>query len=90
VAYFYNEEIAKFYYYKDHPMKPLRMAMTQSLIESFDIYKHLDVYRSRKATKEELLKFHHPDYIEYLSNYICKDALRSIDYGFVGEEVPEH
>jgi len=32
VAYFYNEEIGKFYYYKDHPMKPRRIAMTHSLV----------------------------------------------------------
>ena len=59
VAYFFNEEIGKFYYYKDHPMKPRRIAMTHSLIESFDIYRKLDVYRARKADKEELIKFHH-------------------------------
>ena len=32
VAYFFNEEIGKFYYYKDHPMKPRRIAMTHSLV----------------------------------------------------------
>jgi histone deacetylase 1/2 len=66
VAYFFNEEIGKFYYYKDHPMKPRRIAMTHSLIESFDIYRKLDVYRARKADREELLRFHHPEYINYL------------------------
>ena len=77
VAYFYNEEIGKFYYYKDHPMKPRRIAMTHSLIESFDIYRKLDVYRSRKATKEEVLRFHHPEYINYIENFVCKDILTS-------------
>ena len=52
VAYFYNEEVGKFYYYKDHPMKPRRIAMTHSLVESFDIYKKLDVYSSRKASRD--------------------------------------
>ena len=66
VAYFYNEEIGKFYYYKDHPMKPRRLAMTHSLVETFELYQKMDVYRSRHATSEELLKFHHPDYVSYL------------------------
>jgi len=51
VAYFYNEEIGKFYYSKDHPMKPKRISMTHSLIESFDLSRDLDVYRSRLATR---------------------------------------
>jgi len=41
-------------------MKPRRIAMAHSLIESFDIYRKLDVYRSRKADREELIRFHHP------------------------------
>jgi len=41
-------------------MKPKRMAMTHSLIESFDLYRKLDVYKTRKADREELLRFHHP------------------------------
>lgn len=43
-AYFYHDDIGSFYYYKDHPMKPRRIAMTHSLIESFDLYRKLDVY----------------------------------------------
>jgi hypothetical protein len=37
----------------------------------------MDVYKSRHATKEEIVKFHHPEYINYLENYICKDVLTS-------------
>ena len=77
VAYFYNEEIGKFYYYKDHPMKPRRIAMTHSLVESFDVYRKLDIYRARKADRQEMLKFHHPDYINYLENFVCKDVMTS-------------
>jgi histone deacetylase 1/2 len=51
VAYFYNEDIGKFYYYKDHPMKPRRIAMTHSLLESFDVYRKMDVYSSRKCSR---------------------------------------
>lgn len=50
VSYFYHEDIGNFYYYKDHPMKPRRIAMAHSLIESFDLYKKLDVYENRRAT----------------------------------------
>lgn len=51
VAYFHHDDIGKFFYYKDHPMKPKRMAMTHSLIETFDLYRKMDVYKSRHATR---------------------------------------
>lgn len=85
VAYFFNEEIGKFYYYKDHPMKPRRIAMAHSLIESFDVYRKLDVYRARKADREELVKFHHPEYISYLENYVCKDVLTSPGFTYTND-----
>lgn len=51
VAYFYNTEISKYTYARDHPMKPERIAMTHSLINTYHIYRHLDVYMAREATK---------------------------------------
>lgn len=66
-------------------MKPKRMAMAHSLIESFDIYRKLDVYRARKADREELLKFHHPEYIGYLENYVCKDVMTSHNFAYTND-----
>lgn len=37
----------------------------------------MDIYKSRHASSEELLKFHHPEYIAYLENYVSKDILTS-------------
>jgi histone deacetylase 1/2 len=54
VAYFYNQEVGRFYYGKDHPMKPKRVAMAHSLITNLGLYKELDVYRPRYATEEEI------------------------------------
>ena len=59
--------------------------MTHSLVESFDIYRKLDVYCARKATREELLKFHHPEYINYLENFVCKDVLTSGGFDLVND-----
>lgn len=50
VAYFYNSEVGKYYYGKDHPMKPKRVAMAHSLITNLGLYKELDVYRARYAS----------------------------------------
>ncbi|KAL4491480.1 hypothetical protein ABPG72_008136 [Tetrahymena utriculariae] len=70
ISYFYNPEIGKFYYSKDHPMKPKRVAMAHSLIQNFGLYKDLDVYTARQATFEEMIKFHDIEYINYLQNYV--------------------
>jgi histone deacetylase 1/2 len=53
-------------------MKPERIAMTHSLINSYHIYRNLDVYMARQASKQEMTKFHTPDYINYLEKYITK------------------
>lgn len=52
VAYFYNDQIGNFYYQKDHPMKPRRITMAHSLIQSFNLYQKLDIYNDRYATRE--------------------------------------
>lgn len=87
VAYFYNDQIGNFYYYKDHPMKPRRIAMTHSLIQSFNLYQKLDVYNSRHATREELLKFHHPDYVNYLTNFVSKDILTNRGFMYTNDQM---
>lgn len=87
VSYFHHDDVGKFFYYKDHPMKPKRMAMTHSLIETFDLYRKMDVYKSRYATKEELLKFHHPEYVNYLENFICKDVLTSDGFMYSNDKM---
>lgn len=39
VSYFYNPEVGKYYYGKDHPMKPKRVAMAHTLINNLGLYK---------------------------------------------------
>lgn len=70
VAYFYNYQIGKFQYGKEHPMKPKRIAMAHNLIVNLGFYRHLDVYLSREASKAELGKYHSAEYIEYLSQFV--------------------
>ena len=37
VAYFFDESIGSYNYANGHPMKPLRVAMTDTLIKSYEI-----------------------------------------------------
>lgn len=75
VAYFYNNEIGNYNYGRFHFMNPKRISMAHSLIVGYGVYKDLDVYTTREATKEEIMQFHDPDYVEYLSNYVSSTKI---------------
>lgn len=66
VAYFYDNEIGSFYYGNDHPMKPFRIKMAHQLIVNYGLYRKMNVYQPHRATQSEMLKFHSPEYIDYL------------------------
>lgn len=51
VSYFYNPNFGKFSYAKDHPMKPERISMAHSLITNYGLYRKLNVYHARYASK---------------------------------------
>lgn len=65
IAYFYDEEVGNFSY-GNHPMKPIRIRMTHSLILAYGIHNHFLTYRPKRATVEEMMEFHSPGYINFL------------------------
>ena len=68
VCYFYDEEIGNFYYDEGHPMKPVRVRMTHSLVLAYGLYKELQMFRPRRATPVEMMRFHTPEYVKFLQN----------------------
>ena len=59
-------EIGNYHYGSQHPMKPHRIRMTHSLLLNYGLYKKLDVLRPRKATVNEMSRFHSDEYIDFL------------------------
>lgn len=53
-SYIYSEEISRYVYRQDHPMKPKRIKMTHSLVEDFQLMPLMRVFNGRKATKQEI------------------------------------
>ena len=43
VAYFYDADVATYYYGQHHPMKPHRIKMTHSLILNYGLYNMMEV-----------------------------------------------
>ncbi|KAF7624969.1 hypothetical protein AFLA_001845 [Aspergillus flavus NRRL3357] len=66
VAYFYDSDVGNYAYVSGHPMKPHRMRMAHSLILNYGLYKKMEIYRAKPATKYEMTRFHSDEYIDFL------------------------
>lgn len=42
VVYYFDEMIGTYHYAYAHPMKPLRVAMTDEIVRKYDLDKHFD------------------------------------------------
>ncbi|KAK9480347.1 hypothetical protein V1514DRAFT_326129 [Lipomyces japonicus] len=67
VAYFYDSDVGNYAYGAGHPMKPHRIRMAHSLIMNYGLYKKMEIYRAKPATKNEMCQFHTDEYVDFLS-----------------------
>ncbi|CUS24979.1 LAQU0S23e00320g1_1 [Lachancea quebecensis] len=67
VAYFYDSDVSNYSYGASHPMKPARIRMAHSLVMNYGLYKKMEIYRAKPATKQEMCQFHSDEYIDFLS-----------------------
>jgi len=72
-------------------MKPHRVRMTHNLVVNYGLYRHLEVFRPKPCTAEDLTRFHSDDYINFL-RVITQDNmqqyLRQLQRFNVGEDCP--
>ncbi|KAL1898021.1 histone deacetylase [Ceratocystis pirilliformis] len=66
VAYFYDSDIGNYAYVTGHPMKPHRIRLAHSLIMHYELYKYMEIYRAKPATRGEMTQFHTDEYIDFL------------------------
>lgn len=74
IDYFYDEAIGNFVYGEGHPMRPHRVRLTHHLVVHYGLYKHMNVFRPKHATKADLCTFHSDDYVGFLSE-VTPDAM---------------
>ncbi|KDQ54753.1 hypothetical protein JAAARDRAFT_208983 [Jaapia argillacea MUCL 33604] len=67
VCYFFDSDIGGFHYGPGHPMKPTRIRMCHSLVMNYGLYKRMEIFRAKPATKREMTQFHSDEYIDFLS-----------------------
>ncbi|KAF9647520.1 histone deacetylase [Thelephora ganbajun] len=67
VCYFFDSDISGFHYGPGHPMKPTRIRMCHSLVMNYGLYKRMEIFRAKPATKREMTQFHSDEYVEFLA-----------------------
>lgn len=67
VAYFYDSDVGNYAYVSGHPMKPHRIRLAHSLVMNYGLYKKMEIYRAKPATKFEMTQFHTDEYIDFLA-----------------------
>ncbi|KAJ9646069.1 histone deacetylase RPD3 [Exophiala oligosperma] len=67
VAYFYDSDVGNYAYVSGHPMKPHRIRLAHSLVMNYGLYKQMEIYRAKPATKYEMTQFHTDEYIDFLA-----------------------
>ncbi|KAH6917540.1 histone deacetylase complex, catalytic component RPD3 [Coprinopsis sp. MPI-PUGE-AT-0042] len=95
VCYFYDSDIGGFHYGPGHPMKPTRIRMCHSLVMNYGLYKRMEIFRAKPATKREMTQFHSDEYVEFLSkitpsnmNSFVKEQHKCIAVDNVGDDCP--
>ncbi|KAJ8084300.1 histone deacetylase [Marasmius tenuissimus] len=67
VCYFFDSDIGGFHYGPGHPMKPTRIRMCHSLVMNYGLYKKMEIFRAKPATKREMTQFHSDEYVDFLA-----------------------
>ncbi len=49
ISYFHDPDVTNYYYGEGHPMKPVRMALTNNLVVNYGLAKKMNCYRPRKV-----------------------------------------
>lgn len=76
VAYFYDSDVGNYAYVSGHPMKPHRIRLAHSLVMNYGLYKKMEIYRAKPASKYEMTQFHTDEYIEFLAK-VTPDNMES-------------
>ena len=76
VAYFYDSDVGNYAYVSGHPMKPHRIRLAHSLVMNYNLYKKMEIYRAKPASKYEMTQFHTDEYIDFLAK-VTPDNMES-------------
>ena len=81
ISYYYDEDFSVFQVSEQHPMKPLRIKMTDTLIREFDLLPKMDQISVDQAyiNEVDLSIFHSDDYVDCLKHITVDKKERYAD-----------
>ncbi len=87
VGLIYTEDYQKYNFGRDHPLRPLRLKLTYSLMEKLKLLDHerLTILNPRLATQQEIERVHSPQYV-----YVVKKLSENPDDISTILMVPRH
>ncbi|PWZ03348.1 putative Hda2-histone deacetylase [Testicularia cyperi] len=91
VAYYYDHDVGNFSYGLGHPMKPHRMRMTHNLVTNYGLHKKMDILRPKRATRDQMTRFHTDEYIDFLHRVTPETVHEMTSEGtryLMGEDCP--
>lgn len=91
VAYYYDHDVGNFSYGLGHPMKPHRMRMTHNLVTNYGLHKKMDILRPKRATRDQMTRFHTDEYIDFLHRVTPESVHELTNQGtryLIGEDCP--
>ena len=91
VSYHANPDMEDMHFGHRHPMKPWRLTLTNKIVMAYGMHKAMDVYKSRRASPEEVGNFHKEDYVDFLQSITPKKAALVEEYACLygtGDDCP--
>mmetsp|Transcript_23434 Transcript_23434/g.47646 ORF Transcript_23434/g.47646 Transcript_23434/m.47646 type:complete len:454 (+) Transcript_23434:109-1470(+) len=91
VDYFYDKSIGNYHFGEGHPMRPHRVRLTHQLVVEYGLYKHLNVFRPKPASRSDFTAFHSDEYIEFLSDITpehARNELQTLERFNLGADCP--
>ncbi|GAA5877600.1 hypothetical protein JCM1840_005854 [Sporobolomyces johnsonii] len=85
-CYFFDSDIGNYHYGPSHYMKPHRIRMTHSLVMNYGLYKKMEIFRAKPATRKEMAQFHTDEYVDFLSR-VTPDLVEAAAEGNGGPRV---
>jgi histone deacetylase 1/2 len=78
IDYFYDAQIGNFHYGEGHPMRPHRVRLTHHLVVNYGLYKHMNIFRPKLASRADMNAFHSDEYLRFLNDITPENMSESL------------
>lgn len=84
VKFIYTEEFQQYNFSPSHPLQPVRLKLTYELLKSYGVFEtsQLKIVSGRKASDDELLLVHAPEYIDAVKQIGISGNESELSYSF--------